>query len=220
MPAFAYAQYTAGGLILTSNQSAPLQLTVDGLLKVSGSSGGGDATSANQLAVIGTKAPGVAATNSELMGGVYISAGITLLNAQQAALQLTSVGALQTNDVAVINAITAGVGTELPTGGNNIGYVTGLDMEPVDASATNQVLGGAGATGDYLSHVTITPEALSAGTVSIRDGAGTVRSIFVTGTLSNLVPFTVALGAKSTGGAWQVSTGLNVHCFAFGTFSA
>ena len=46
------------------------------------------------LTVIGTKAPGTAAASSLLAGGEYVSGGVTLTTGQQAALQLTSTGAL------------------------------------------------------------------------------------------------------------------------------
>lgn len=52
------------------------------------------------LTMRGTKAAGTAAANSILAGGVYTSAGITLTDGQQAALQVTSAGALT---VSVVN---------------------------------------------------------------------------------------------------------------------
>lgn len=56
----------------------------------------GAATAANQTSVIGSKAPGTAATSSELVGGIYTAAGITLTDGQQAAMQLDSGGRLAT----------------------------------------------------------------------------------------------------------------------------
>lgn len=56
---------------------------------------GGAATATNQTNLTGTKAPGTAAANSELIGGVYTSGGITLTTGQQAALQFDSTGHLQ-----------------------------------------------------------------------------------------------------------------------------
>ena len=44
------------------------------------------------LTVRGTKAPGTAAANSALIGGVYTAAGVTLTDGQQAALQFTTAG--------------------------------------------------------------------------------------------------------------------------------
>lgn len=57
----------------------------------------------------GTKAPGTAAANAELVGGVYTAAGVTLTNGQQAALQLNSAGALVT-----AATFSGAVDTELP----------------------------------------------------------------------------------------------------------
>lgn len=55
----------------------------------------GAATSAIQSETHGTKAPGAAAANSDLIGGVYNSAGVTLTNGQQAALQMDAAGAIK-----------------------------------------------------------------------------------------------------------------------------
>lgn len=93
--------------------------------------------------------------------------------------------------------------------------------ETVAASASNQVLGTTGATGDYLAHVIIVPASTSPGAVSIKDGGGSAVTIFAGGasSLSNLVPFFVALGIKSTAGAWSVSTGLAVSAIGVGAFT-
>lgn len=59
----------------------------------------GAATAANQTSVIGTKAPGTAATNSQLVGGVYNSSAPAPTTGQQVALQLDSSGRLIVNDL-------------------------------------------------------------------------------------------------------------------------
>lgn len=110
----------------------------------------------------------------------------------------------------------------LITGTANIGHVGGTDYESVAASATNQVMGaGSGATGDYLSHVTITPTTVSPGAVSIKDGSNAAIVVFAGGTdsVATLHPFTVAIGAKSGQGAWQISTGANVTAIGVGDFT-
>jgi hypothetical protein len=56
------------------------------------------------LTMRGTKAPGTAAANSALVGGVYTSGGVTLTDGQQAAWQLTSAGS---GHVTVDNSTTA-----------------------------------------------------------------------------------------------------------------
>ncbi len=92
------------------------------------------------------------------------------------------------------------------------------DYEDVAAGQTAQVLGGNGAIGDIISHVTIIPETTGAGTVALLDGTVS-RNIFVAGTLTSLVPFTIALGMRSVAGPWKLTTGSNVHCIAVGSFT-
>lgn len=107
------------------------------------------------------------------------------------------------------------VGTKnpLPTGG------LGTDYETVAASQTDQVLGATGAAGDYLSGLLIVPATTAAGTVAIKDGAGSAINVFVTGTLSDLKPHWIPLGIKSLAGAWKITTGANVSVIAVGRFT-
>jgi len=93
------------------------------------------------------------------------------------------------------------------------------DYETVAASQTDQVLGPNGNKGDILESIVIIPETVAAGTISIKDGSVSVGNIFVTGTLSNLQPFTVFLGMRSVNGGWKVTTGANVHCIGVGRFT-
>jgi len=71
--------------------------------------------------------------------------------------------------------------------------------------------------------VTIVPETLNPGSISIKDGSGTAIVIFAggTGSVLSLVPFTVNLGYTSTVGAWQIVTGSggNVHGVCGGNFT-
>ena len=95
------------------------------------------------------------------------------------------------------------------------------EYETVAASQTDQVMGATGATGDYLSGILIIPGTTSPGAVSIKDGSGSSISIFAGGasSVSNLVPFFVPLGIKSTSGAWKVTTGSNVTAIGIGNFT-
>ena len=99
--------------------------------------------------------------------------------------------------------------------------VIGTEYETVAANAADQALGAAGAAGDLLVGVLIIPGSTSPGAVSIKDGAGAAITVFTGGatSVSNLVPFMVPLGIKSTGGAWKVSTGANVSAIGIGDFS-
>lgn len=92
----------------------------------------------------------------------------------------------------------------------------------VAKSKTAQVLGGVGAKGDVVERVVIVPETTGAGTVALIDGtgAGAVSvNLFVTGTLTDLHPIVIELGARSVVGKWQITTGDNVHVIAIGQFS-
>lgn len=94
--------------------------------------------------------------------------------------------------------------------------------ETVAASATAQVMGGTGATGDYLAGVLVIPATSAAGAVSITDGAGSAISIFAGGSvtaLADLRPFLVPLGLFSTSGAWKITTGTNVSAIGIGKFT-
>lgn len=96
-----------------------------------------------------------------------------------------------------------------------------VEGESVAASQTTQVLGSTGASGDYLSHITIIPATVSPGSVQVKDGALTAFTVFTGGTdsLGALVPFTIPIGEVSVNGAWQVTTGANVSVRAAGNFT-
>ena len=112
---------------------------------------------------------------------------------------------------------TAGLGSKAPSASLSV-VPTGLEYETVAASQTAQVLGATGAAGDFLSHVIIQPVTTAAGTVTILDNA-TVIFTFTTGTLSDLRPIVVPVGAFSVSGAWKITTGANVTATGFGDFT-
>lgn len=119
-----------------------------------------------------------------------------------------------------LKQIQTGVAAATPAGTNMIGHVGGTDYEHVAASQTDQMMGATGAAGDYLSHLLVIPASTSPGEVSIEDGS-TNRVVFVGGasSASNLIPFVIPIGAKSTTGGWEVSTGASVSVIAFGDFT-
>lgn len=120
------------------------------------------------------------------------------------------------------SALLGSVGIDQTTPGTTnkvfITDISAAEYETVAAGQTGQVLGTTGAVGDYLSGILVIPATTGAGSISILDGATSI-SIFVTGTLSNLVPFFIPIGAKSVSGAWSVTTGANVSVFASGNFT-
>jgi len=109
----------------------------------------------------------------------------------------------------------------IDTNTDNIPSALAGEYETVAASQTDQALGATGGTGDYLASLLIVPATTSPGVVSIKDGGGSAITVFTGGasSVSNLVPFTVALGIYSAAGAWQVTTGANVSVVAAGNFT-
>ncbi len=108
--------------------------------------------------------------------------------------------------------------------GGSIQIVNGANTyQHVAASQTAAVLQtSTGATGDYLSHCVIYPSTTAAGSVTVFDNANAAATNvieFTTGTLSNLSPITVPVGAISTAGAWKVTTGANETVVCYGKFS-
>lgn len=93
--------------------------------------------------------------------------------------------------------------------------------ETVAASQTGQVLGGAGAKGDFLKRLIIIPATVAGGLVTLIDGATSIP-IYVGGGTSAAVdvkPFVVELGMASQSGAWSITTGANISVIAVGDFS-
>jgi len=136
--------------------------------------------------------------------------------------------ALQTSGNASLTTIATNSALPLPAqtgiGNVNIGAVqsAGSQYETVAASQTAQALGATGATGDYLSHCVIYPVTTGAGAVTVFDNtnaAATNVINFTSGTLSNLAPIPIPVGAISTAGAWKVTTGTNVTVTCYGKFT-
>lgn len=93
------------------------------------------------------------------------------------------------------------------------------DYEWVAASQTNQKLGPDNSTsGDVLEQLIIVPTTTAAGDVWLSDGNGLSQKIFNTGTLSDLRPIPIHLGARSVSGDWTVTTGANVKVLGIGRF--
>lgn len=89
--------------------------------------------------------------------------------------------------------------------------------ETVAASQTGQVLGGAGAKGDYLYSLIITVNTAATSTVTILDGATSIPLMPAT---TPVGVYEIDLGMASASGAWSVTTGAGVTVIAVGIFSA
>lgn len=90
------------------------------------------------------------------------------------------------------------------------------DYEAVAASQTDQVLGPAGGSGDVLERLVVSVATSATGTVSIKDGSGS--AIPITAANTPIGVYSVAIGARSTGGAWKVTTGAGATALAIGSF--
>lgn len=95
------------------------------------------------------------------------------------------------------------------------------DYETVAASQTDQVIGPAGGTGNLLARLVVVPATTSPGVVQIKDGSGSAITVFTGGasSVNELRPMILHIGARSSGGAWKVTTGANVSVIAIGRFT-
>lgn len=89
--------------------------------------------------------------------------------------------------------------------------------EFVPANATSQVLGGTGATGDYIHRLVISVNTALTGTVTLADTASTIP---VTTASTPIGVYSVEFNAASSNGAWKVTTGAGATVLAVGIFKA
>lgn len=91
--------------------------------------------------------------------------------------------------------------------------------ETVAASQTGQILGGAGAKGDYIHRLIISNITVATASVTIIDGS---TSIVIQTGAAGLVAgiYSVELNMASNSGAWSITTGAGCTVVAVGIFSA
>jgi hypothetical protein len=89
--------------------------------------------------------------------------------------------------------------------------------ETVAASQSDQVAGPTGAVGDLLERVIVTVATAATGTCSIKDGSGS--AIPLTAANTPIGVYSVVIGARSSGGAWKVTTGAGATAIAVGKFT-
>lgn len=99
--------------------------------------------------------------------------------------------------------------------GVNLPY--GFPYETVAAGQTAQVLGGNGATGDYLDKIVAIVATSATSTISIIDGS---TSISLMAANTPIGTYVLPLGVLSATGPWKVTTGAGVSVIAVGRFSA
>ena len=88
--------------------------------------------------------------------------------------------------------------------------------EQVAASQTAQVLGNAGATGDYLHRIIVNVTTTATSTVTLIDNA---TSIALMSANTPVGTYSIEINAASQSGAWKVTTGAGVNVIAVGIFT-
>lgn len=149
-----------------------------------GGGGAGDASAANQLKTVGAKAPGTAAVNSMLAGGLYTAAGVTLTDGQQSALQLTSTGALSVDlvggdlvGVKGVDGVTiASLSNALPIMGTKAN-----DGSGTVAGGTHTSMGGSDGTNYRILATDTSGRGISVGPVAAGSVIGTSSPVLMGG---------------------------------------
>jgi len=88
--------------------------------------------------------------------------------------------------------------------------------ETVAASQTAQVLGTAGAVGDYIHRLIITVGTSATSTVTLLDNS---TSIPIMAATTAIGVYSIEINARSASGAWKVTTGAGATVMAIGKFS-
>lgn len=106
----------------------------------------------------------------------------------------------------------------------SLNITAGQSFIPLGVSSTTTALSvSLGRAGDWLSGILVVPTATATtGAVSIKDSTGgTAITVFAGGgsSITNLVPFFIPIGARSSSGGWFVTTGSSLTAIATGNFS-
>jgi len=102
---------------------------------------------------------------------------------------------------------------------SGVSYPYAYWYETVAASQTAQVLGGAGAKGDYLHRLIISVNTAATASVTIIDGS---TSIAVLTGSATVVPgvYSIEMNMAAATGPWKVTTGAGATVIAVGIFTA
>jgi hypothetical protein len=101
----------------------------------------------------------------------------------------------------------------VPAGVNYINFLANNSLSPLSVSS--------GALGDWLAGVLVTPSSTTVGQIWIQDGPSSAFSALIlsAGTLSDIKPFYIPIGARSVNGSWRLSTSAGVaNVMALGAF--
>jgi hypothetical protein len=105
---------------------------------------------------------------------------------------------------------------------SGVSYPYRYQWEHVAASQTAQVLGTAGAKGDYIHRLICTVTTAATGNVVLVDGSGSgilTHTICPASPGSGIGVYNVEVNAVSADGPWKVTTGAGVEVMAVGIFS-
>ena len=94
--------------------------------------------------------------------------------------------------------------------------------EHIAASSTAQVLGGAGAVGDYIHRLVCTVSTALTSTVQIVDGSGAgilTHTVLPAAVGGGIGVYNIELNVVSANGAWKITTGAGVEVMAVGIFT-
>lgn len=91
--------------------------------------------------------------------------------------------------------------------------------ETVAASQTDQVLGNAGAAGDFIDTLTLVVATAATAATSIKDGGGSSISVFPNSPGGGVGTYVLPMKMRSQAGPWKVTTGAGVSVIASGTFT-
>lgn len=102
---------------------------------------------------------------------------------------------------------------------NNLVNQAGMEYETVAASQTAQVMGGAGAIGDYIDGLICVVATAATSAVTLLDGATSI-SVLPAAVGAGVGTYYIPLGLYSVSGPWKITTGAGVSVIAAGNFSA
>lgn len=208
-------------------------LTSVGLTAGAATSGTGTvSTIDNLIGTAGTASAQVLTVQGIASGTAQAVSGTVTANATLAAETTKVIGVTRTADGAgnLTTSTANALDVNIKSGLNTNGRKTPANSEPVvqasqtyetvAASQTAQVMGGAGATGDWLDGILVIPATVDAGNVILIDNATSI-TVFVGGTasVSNLIPFFIPIGCVSASGPWKITTGTNVSAIGIGNFT-
>lgn len=95
----------------------------------------------------------------------------------------------------------------------------GYQYETIAASQTAQVLGNAGAAGDYLHRLIVTVNTAATSAVGLIDGSLSPILLVPNNIGAGVGVYSIEINAASISGAWKVTTGAGVTVVAVGQFS-